>query len=65
MRKPATLRDSFPACPKCTSRSVAVSLLTYYNVSIRCEDCGHCWTISKDIVAVASTDPKRVESIVG
>ena len=65
MRKPTTLRDSLPACPKCTSPSVAVSLLTYYNVSIRCEDCGHGWTISKDIVTVASTGPKRVESIMG
>ena len=63
MRKPLALRDSLPACPKCTSRSVAVSLLTYYNLSLRCEDCDHRWTISKDIVRAASADPNRIELI--
>lgn len=65
MSKPQTLRETLPACPKCNSRSVAVLLLTYYNVSVRCDDCDYRWTISNDTVAVVSDDSSRVESPVG
>ena len=65
MSKPQTLRESFPACPKCKSRSVGVLLLTSYNVSIRCDDCDHRWTISNDAFAAVSVGPSREESPVG
>lgn len=65
MSKRQALRESFPACPKCKSRSVGVLLLTSYNVSIRCDGCDHRWTISNDSFAVVSADPNPVESPAG
>jgi transcription elongation factor Elf1 len=54
MKRVQTLRDRVPACPKCGSQSMAVTLLTYYNVSIRCSDCDNRWTISQEDVAAMS-----------
>jgi hypothetical protein len=33
---------------------MAVTLLTYYNVSMRCSDCDNRWTISQEDVAAMS-----------
>jgi hypothetical protein len=54
MKKVPTLRDHVRACPKCGSPSMAVTLLTCYNVSMRCSDCDHRWTISHEDVAAVS-----------
>jgi hypothetical protein len=56
MRKVPRLRDYVRACPKCESQSMTVTLLTYYNVSMRCSDCLHRWTISHEDVAAVSLD---------
>jgi DNA-directed RNA polymerase subunit RPC12/RpoP len=57
MRRFPTARENFPPCPHCGSRAVAITLLTFYLVSMQCDACSHRFTLANDEVPVQKREP--------